>query len=585
MNYTIESYHIRTLVTDVWRFLRPYRARFFGATVLRIFSDIVWLYPAFALGSIVTYLSTAEGERASMVYLYTIVGFWFFAIVVRIVGQTGSKYINNHIAEHAKIDMELSLMQRLSDLSLTWHEQEHSGSKMKRVMRGAESLAQLIKIWMNNCIEICINFIGMPFILWQYDPVIAIVTAVFLVVYFGISRSLHASAQRAAQAVSHAEEGTQEVVFEVLNNIRTVKVLSMEEGLLSRLRQQSGELYQKIHQRIFCFQRKNIILQMLSYFFRFFAIGYIIFGILQGQFAVGFLVMFYTYYHRIWESINELAEITETFGIAQYNIKRAMDIFVEPVAAPLGESASFSSQWRDIHVSHVSLYYGDVCALDDVSFTLHRGEKVGLVGSSGAGKSSLFKILLKELESYDGDVLVDETSLRHIDTASYRTKAAVVLQETEVFNFTLKENITLSGTGVIDLDRLKHAIDISHVSGFLHKLPLGLDTPIGEKGVKLSGGEKQRLGIARAVYKQPDIFFLDEATSHLDVESEGHIQDSLGRVFQDVTAVVIAHRLTTIQQMDRIIVLEYGRIVEEGSFTELIKKQGRFFELWQKQNI
>ncbi len=160
----------------------------------------------------------------------------------------------------------------------------------------------------------------------------------------------------------------------------------------------------------------------------------------------------------------------------------------------------------------------------------------------------------------------------------------MVLQETEVFNFTLKENIVLA-TGQDKPQDLANALEVAHVDDFLFKLPQGVDSLIGEKGVKLSGGEKQRLGLARAVYKNPQLLFLDEATSHLDLESEQKIQDSLHHVFQSVTAVVIAHRLTTVKEMDTIVVIEKGKLIESGSFNELYKKQGRFFELWEKQKL
>ena len=222
----------------------------------------------------------------------------------------------------------------------------------------------------------------------------------------------------------------------------------------------------------------------------------------------------------------------------------------------------------------------------DVSFDIKRGERVGIVGLSGAGKSTLFKLLLKEYEDFTGEILFDKTPIQTITKSSYFEKAAVVLQETEVFNFSLRDNITIAGgTANNPTRQLATALETAHVNDFMFKLSQGVDTLIGEKGVKLSGGEKQRLGIARAVYKQPDILFLDEATSHLDLESEEKIRDSLHQFFQTVTAVVIAHRLTTIKEMDRILVIENGGIIEEGSFDELYKQRGRFFDLWEKQKL
>ena len=162
----------------------------------------------------------------------------------------------------------------------------------------------------------------------------------------------------------------------------------------------------------------------------------------------------------------------------------------------------------------------------------------------------------------------------------------MVLQDTEVFNFSLRDNITITNARRKTNDALlKKALKIAHLSELVGKLPQGLETIIGEKGVKLSGGERQRLGIARAIFKEPQILLLDEATSHLDLESEEKIHDSLHKFFENVTAIVIAHRLTTIKEMDNILVLESGKIIESGNFEKLTAERGRFFELWEKQKL
>jgi len=255
------------------------------------------------------------------------------------------------------------------------------------------------------------------------------------------------------------------------------------------------------------------------------------------------------------------------------------------IDSPDGKVA-FPKDWKKISFKNVSFGYGESDVLHDISFDIHRGEKVGIIGLSGAGKSTLFKLLLKEHESYEGEILIDEVPLSEISRQDYFNYSAVVLQDTEVFNLSLRENIVLANNNEAENSSLlERAINVAHVEDVIARLPDGEDTLIGEKGVRLSGGERQRIGIARAVFKSPQLLLLDEATSHLDIESEGKIQSSLHEFFQTVTAVVIAHRLTTIKEMDRIIVVEDGRILEEGSFEELHKKQGRFHELWEKQSL
>lgn len=260
-------------------------------------------------------------------------------------------------------------------------------------------------------------------------------------------------------------------------------------------------------------------------------------------------------------------------------------LLVQPTIEGVGK-LPFIPTWRTLKMREVSFAYRQRKVLKDVNLSIARGEKVGIVGFSGAGKSTLFKILLKLYEDYSGEITVDGVSLRDIERDSYIRNIAVVMQDTELFDLSLKDNIAIvAGEREADEAALKKALMVAHLDEMLPQLPQGVDTLIGEKGVRLSGGEKQRLGIARAVYKNPEILFLDEATPHLDADSERKIQDSLHQFFQHVTAVVIAHRLSTIKEMDRIVVLERGMIAEEGTFASLLRKKGIFHQLWEKQKL
>jgi ATP-binding cassette subfamily B protein len=315
--------------------------------------------------------------------------------------------------------------------------------------------------------------------------------------------------------------------------------------------------------------------------------AFIVWGIVQGRYEVGFLILFYSYFGYVWISLERLSDITLDFVVSRYNLLRMKQILDVPAGIDREDGkCAFPQDWQRITMEGVSFSYGDKDVLHDVSLTVRRGERIGIVGISGAGKSTLFKLFLKEHEHYSGTISIDDVLLKDISRSSFFGAAAVVLQDTEVFNFTLRENIIMANPDRAgDEDLLHRALEVAHITDFLPRLPDGLETVIGEKGIKLSGGEKQRVGIARAIFKDPQMLFLDEATSHLDLESEEKIRDSLHQFFQSVTAVVIAHRLTTIREMDRIIVIEDGRIIEEGSFELLRAKKGRFNELWEMQKL
>jgi ABC-type multidrug transport system fused ATPase/permease subunit len=472
-------------------------------------------------------------------------------------------------------------------LDMEWHEHESSGSKFKRIERGAQGLQKILRIWVNNAIEIVINLFGIIFIMSRMDLNVGIAVVIFLITYYFLAHYYRKRAVILTNVVNEKDEHRNGIIFESINNIRSVKVMSMAEKIIRILWANAEDMLLSIKERIYWFQFGNSVRNFYGQIFRLAAICFIIYGIIEGKYEVGFLILFTGYFGSVWQSMSELTDVSEDFAIAKNAIYRMNEILKVPITIDSEkDKILFPQDWQKISLNNVSFSYQNKKVLDGVSLEIKRGERVGIVGISGAGKSTLFKLLLKERESYEGEICFDEVSLKDISKKDYFNYLAVVLQETELFNASLRENIIITNQKEEkNAELLVNVIDMAHVKDFMEKLPKGVDSIIGEKGVKLSGGEKQRVGIARAMFKNPQIFLLDEATSHLDIESEETIKDSLHKFFKNVTAVVIAHRLTTIKEMDKIIVIENGKIVEEGSFDELQNKKGRFFKLWEKQKL
>jgi len=580
------KYSTIQLLRDVYVFLKPYKKTFIIATLCRVVGDIVWLYPAYALASLVNLYTAGQAVQA-ISSIEVIMGLFALAIVVRHVAKYTAQRLMFYVSEKMTIDAERAGLSHMFKIDIAWHEAENTGNKLKKIVRGGESLDRLLRIWVNNYIEIIINFVGIFFIILHFDAVLTALTAVFLVTYYIIAHSFRYRASLAAQRVNAQEEEVHGVYFEALNNIRSVKVLGMARALEDIIGVATQSLFTKINERIFWFQTGGTVRGMWAEFFRLGLLAFIGYGIMHGRYEVGFLILFYGYFGTLTQSVSELADVTQDFVIAKLSIKRMTEVLHEPVRIDdeVGKQL-FPADWQTITLDRVSFSYHNNQVLKDVSFTIRRGEKVGIVGLSGAGKTTLFKLLAKEHESYTGRIQVDDVALSDISKADYFRYSAVVLQDTEVFSFSLRDNIALANSTERENDALlAKALKVSHVQDFLQKLPQGVETPIGEKGIKLSGGERQRVGIARAVFKQPQLLLLDEATSHLDIESEEKIRSSLHEFLKDVTAVVIAHRLTTIREMDRIIVIEQGRVLEEGSFDELYEKKGRFYALWESQKL
>ena len=228
-------------------------------------------------------------------------------------------------------------------------------------------------------------------------------------------------------------------------------------------------------------------------------------------------------------------------------------------------------------------YAGERWVLRDVSLTIPRGAMVALVGPSGAGKSSLADMIPRFHDPVRGSVRMDGVDLRRIDTSSLRSAIGIVTQEPVLFNDTILSNMTCGNPGDFTRERVLEAARAANALEFIERLPLGFDTPVGERGAALSGGQKQRITIARAVLRNPEILVLDEATSSLDTESERLVQDAIHHLVENRTALVIAHRLSTVVRADVIHVLEAGSIVESGSHDELIAHGGIYRKLYEQQ--
>ena len=580
------SYSTINLIKNLLAFVWPYKTKFAVATFLRIAGELAWLYPAYAFAAITTFFTTYhKGDPLT--------GFWTIMILfsASCIVYFGCSFFGFYwgfiICEKTGINSQQRVLKHLFSLDMEWHEKENTGNKIRRVDRGGEGINQLLRMWLGAFIEIGISLVGVIFIISRFDFRIALSTIVFMIFYFLISNyyTINSAGTKRKENLKDEEYGG--LVYESLNNIRSAKVMSMVKPLSEKVSNLAGELFFLIKKRIFWFQSGGAVKNLSAQVFRIAVMCYIAIGIMEGKYEIGFMVLFWAYFSVVSNAVSKLADTSQDFAIRKQDVGRMIDILeVEPITDVEEGKVPMPKNWKEIVFKDVSFAYGDKKVLENVNFTISRGEKIGVMGLSGAGKSTIFKLLLKERENYEGEILIDNVPLKSISKSDYFRHTAVVMQDTEVFNFPLRSNVTISNyERENDEKLLDKALSVAHVLEFAEKLPQGIDTLIGEKGVKLSGGEKQRVGVARAIFKDPELLLLDEATSHLDVESEEKIQDSLHKFFKSVTAIVIAHRLTTIKEMDKILVIEGGKVIEQGTFTKLHRAKGRFHELWEKQRL
>ena len=584
------DYPVTQFVKDLSKYILPYKKKFLFGVFFRLTSDIGRLYPAFALSQIIPLLSEIQNP-AALQSILILIFFWFLSTLYVGFGHDFSKYLGFQVAESASLDLYKKCLSHVFKIDLAWHEIEGSGNKMRKIDRGVESVNESIRRIFDVLIEVIVNTVGIVIIFLTLDKILSLSIIVFIITFFLLGKYLLTRAKKQEVIVSTQFEGLSGITFESLNNIMTIKSLSLNQGVMRMIENQTKTLVEEIRKRIMYYRFQSGTLNTYFYLFEIIMISIIIWGIFNGFYSVAILILFVGLFQKVGESTGELVGVTQELVVNKIWFSRAAELLKITPTIENSEKQltqlSYPSDWQQMRIEKVNFAYGKGHALKDISFTIKRGESIGIVGLSGAGKSTLFKLLLDLYEDYDGEIYLDDRSLKQIDRKSYIEHVSVVLQDTELFNMSLNENINIAKTHHSESTAasINETIRMAHLEDVVKNLPEGLNTIVGEKGIKLSGGQRQRVGIARALYRKPDILLLDEATSHLDAHSEKQIQQAIAEVKDKYTTIIIAHRLSTIQQMDKIVVLEKGKIIEIGSFKELLKKNGSFSRMWRMQKL
>jgi len=370
---------------------------------------------------------------------------------------------------------------------------------------------------------------------------------------------------------------------ENFSGIKVVQIFRREE--------ENGRRFQKINEGHYLASMRQISIHALFVplieFLASGAIGLLIWygggKVIQETITLGVLVAYLSYIRMFFQPIRDLSEKYNILQSAMASLERIFSLLdhdekiSEPLFPKKGEIKG-NIEFRNISFS----YNEEEKVLKEVSFSVHEGETVAIIGATGAGKTSLLHLLERFYEVKEGSILIDGIDIRERDASHLRSHIGLVMQDTFLFAGDVEENIRL-GDRKMDEERMRKVTQVVNAEKFIQQLPDGYHTKVGEGGETLSAGEKQLLAFARALYIDPKILILDEATSHVDPETERLIQGGLAQLLKGRTAIVIAHRLSTIQHADRIVVLHKGRVREIGSHTELMARKGLYFRLYQLQ--
>lgn len=479
----------------------------------------------------------------------------------------------------------LTVFEHLQHLSLGYHLQRKTGGLSRDMDRGGRAVNELLRVMIFSIFPTLFELTVVCIILFvRYEPRFVIVTLMTIVGYGVFTYSISNWRLKFRKRMNETESIANTTAIDALINFETVKYFNNEGLEAQRYNKNLKNWQQATYNSETSLAVLNIGQATII------AAGLTLLMIMAGQNVVdgkmtlGDFVLVNAFLLQLYVPLNFLGYVFRTLQNSLVDISRMFSILdVEKEITDKADAKALKISEAKIEFSRVQFAYkADRPILKDVSFVVPGGQKIAVVGHSGAGKSTIARLIFRFYEVTGGKILIDGQDIRDITLASLRQNIGVVPQDTVLFNDTIEYNIRY-GKPDADASEIRHAAKLAYLHDFIRSLPDGYNTEVGERGLKLSGGEKQRIAIARTILKNPPILLLDEATSALDSKSEEAIQKALNDIARQRTTLVIAHRLSTIMDADQIIVLDQGMVVETGSHNQLLEQQGSYASLWQLQ--
>ncbi|KJC60633.1 ABC transporter [Bradyrhizobium sp. LTSPM299] len=567
--------------------LAPYVARYKGRAILAFISltvaAITTLIVPVAVRRMIDMGFTPEGIAMINSYFSVMI-----AVVAALAAASASRYyLVMTIGERIVADLRRDVFAHLVALSPAFFDSSRSGELVSRLTADTTQIKSAVGASVSIALRNMMLFIGAAAMMVITSPrlsgfvLLAIPIIVIPLVAFGrwVRRLSRNAQDTLADASAYASE--------LIGAIRTVQAYTSERFANTRFAREVEQAYEAARSST----KARAVLTLIVIFIVFSSVVLILWvgshDVLTGAISPGRLGQFILYAAFAASGLGQLSEVWGEVSAASGAAERLFEIVrVKPeIAAPARPRALPQPARGDVGFDQVSFAYPtrpNALAIDGVSLSVRSGEKVAIVGPSGAGKSTLFHLLLRFYDPKSGTISLDGVPIKEVDPVDVRKRIALVPQDSVVFATSARDNIRFGRPDASDAE-VERAADLAHATEFLRRLPGGFETQLGERGVTLSGGQRQRIAIARAILRDAPLLLLDEATSALDAESETLVQTALEELMRQRTTLVIAHRLATVLSCDRILVMDQGKIVEQGTHTELVAANGLYARLARLQ--
>lgn len=509
-------------------------------------------------------------------------------LIINLLNLIGSRIrikVVNKTAQSLIYDIRKETFEHIQSLSFRFFDGRPAGKIISRITNDVQAISDFINTGVVSFVSEIISILGIIVIIFIINYKLAAITVTVVPVFILLLICLKSASEKAWSETRKTMANINANMNETLQGMRVIQAFSRQKHNILK--------FEEINKKNYKAHMHATIIQLLSWPLVEFVgmagtcavvwLGAIM--VTKDEVSVGTVIAFANYIWRLWSPLSALSKVYNQALSAMASSERIFHILdTEPEIVDSPDAIEPEDINGTVEFMNVTFGYNpeERMVLHDISFKAEPGEVVALVGPTGAGKTSIINLLMRFYDPIEGSILIDGYDIRDIKLSSIRSRVSMVLQDSFIFSGSIKENILYGKLDATE-DEIINVARATKVLNFVEKFGEGFDTDVEERGAKLSSGQRQLLAFARALIADPRVLILDEATSSVDTETERHIQEALKTLFKDRTSIVIAHRLSTIEHADKIIVIDDGRIIEQGTHEELLNSKGMYYELYQKQ--